>query len=157
MIQKVQKTVEILHVQFIDKVVEISEIMQSKDNCQRSRKVQKLVEVHRHNCGRSSRAERAVLVKCSSLWSSPTTGAKDAKMQKDPNVSPQASQTPSERTRFTRKSCERQSTERRRECLKHEREQYGSTRRVDQSISAHTGLSRGVPADHEVNKKQVQK
>ena len=37
-IQKVQKTVEILQVQFIDKVVEISEIMQSKDKCQRSRR-----------------------------------------------------------------------------------------------------------------------
>ena len=37
MIQKVQKTVEILQVQFIDKVFEISEIMQSKDKCQRSR------------------------------------------------------------------------------------------------------------------------
>ena len=38
MIQKVQKSVEILQVQFIDKVVEISEIMQSKDKCQRSRR-----------------------------------------------------------------------------------------------------------------------
>ena len=38
MIQKAQKTFEILKVQFIDKVVEISEIMQSKDKCQRSRR-----------------------------------------------------------------------------------------------------------------------
>ena len=38
MIQKMQKTVEILQVHFIDKVVEISEIMQSKDKCQRSRR-----------------------------------------------------------------------------------------------------------------------
>ena len=36
MIQKVQKTVEILQVQLIDKVVEIFEIMESKDKCQRS-------------------------------------------------------------------------------------------------------------------------
>ena len=38
MIQKVQKTAEILQVQFIDKVVEISEITQSKRKCQRSRR-----------------------------------------------------------------------------------------------------------------------
>ena len=38
MIQKMQKTVEILQLQFIDKVVEISEIMQGKDKCQRSRR-----------------------------------------------------------------------------------------------------------------------
>ena len=37
MIQQMQKTVEILQVQFIDKVVEISEIMR-KDKCQRSRR-----------------------------------------------------------------------------------------------------------------------
>ena len=30
------------------------------------------------------------------------------------------------------------------------REHEGSTRRVDRSISAHTGLTRGVPGDHEV-------
>ena len=75
-------------------------------------------------------------------------------MQKDPNVSPEASQAPSAKTRPARKSHERQPTERRQECLKHEREreQYGSTRRVDRSISAHTGLSRGVPADHEAQR-----
>ena len=38
MIQKMQKNAEILQVQFIDKVVEISEIMQSKDKCQGSRR-----------------------------------------------------------------------------------------------------------------------
>ena len=37
MIQKMQKTVEILQVQFIDKVVGISEIMKSKDKYHRSR------------------------------------------------------------------------------------------------------------------------
>ena len=37
MIQKMQKTVEILQVQFIDKVVEISEITHCKDKSQRSR------------------------------------------------------------------------------------------------------------------------
>ena len=36
MIHKMQKKVEILQVQIIDKVVEISEIMQSKDKCLRS-------------------------------------------------------------------------------------------------------------------------
>ena len=38
MIQKMQKTVEIPQVQFIDQVVEISEITQSKDKCKRSRR-----------------------------------------------------------------------------------------------------------------------
>ena len=59
MIQKVQKRVEILQVQFIDKVVEISEIMQIL-------KERKFAEVHRQNCGRSSRVEEAVPAKCSS-------------------------------------------------------------------------------------------
>ena len=61
MIHKVQKTVEILQVQFIDKVVEISEITQSEDKCQKS-----LVEIHRQNCGRSRRPEETVPTKCSS-------------------------------------------------------------------------------------------
>ena len=51
----------------------------------------------------------------------PTTGAKDAKMQKDPNVGPQASLTPSAKTRLTRKSRERQPTKRCQECLKQAR------------------------------------
>ena len=67
MIQKMQKTVGILQVQFIDKVVEISEIMHSKDKCQRSRRNGISREVHRQNCGRSSRAEEAVPAKGSSL------------------------------------------------------------------------------------------
>ena len=37
-IQKMEKAVEILQVPFIDKVVEISKIMQSRDKCQRSRR-----------------------------------------------------------------------------------------------------------------------
>ena len=122
MIQKMQKTVEILQVQFIDKVVTISEIMQSKDKCQRSRRnvnsrkfTDRIVDVPvvlKRQCQPSAQV----------LDQIPTTGAKDAKMQKDPNVSPQASQTPSAKTRFTRKSRERQSTKRCQECLKHERE-----------------------------------
>ena len=55
-----------------------------------------------------------------------------------------------------KESHERQPTERRQECLKHESEQYGTTRRVDRSISAHTDLSRGVPADHDAQS-QVKK
>ena len=86
-----------------------------------------------------------------------TSVRRSAKMQKDPNVRPQASQTPSAKTRLARKSHERQPTERRQECLKHEREQCGSNRRVDRSISAHTGLSRGVPADHEAQSQVKQK
>ena len=80
-----------------------------------------------------------------------------AKMRKDPNVSPQASQTPRAKTRLARRSHERQPTEPRQECLKHEREQCGSTRRVDLSISAHTGLSRIVPAGHEAQSQAKQK
>ena len=60
-----------------------------------------------------------------------TSVRRSAKMQKDPNVSPQASQTSSAKTRLARKSHERQPTEWRWECLKHEREQFGSTRLVD--------------------------
>ena len=70
----------------------------------------------------------------------PTTGAKDAKMQKDPNVSPQASQTPSAKTRVTRKSRERQPMKRCQMWWWLESEQCGSTRCVDQSICAYTGL-----------------
>ena len=65
-IQKMQKTVEILQFQFIDKVVEISEIMQNKRLVPKIQKERKLEEVHRHNCGRSSRDEEAVPAKCSS-------------------------------------------------------------------------------------------
>ena len=63
-----------------------------------------------------------------------TAVRRSAKMQKDPNVSPPASQTPSAKTRLARKSRERQPTKR---CVKHERELKGSTRCVDWSISAH--------------------
>ena len=82
-----------------------------------------------------------------------TSVRRSANMQKDPNFSPQASQTPGAKTRLARKS----PTERRQECLKHEREQHGSTRRVDRSNSAHTGLSRGVPGDHEAQSQVEQK
>ena len=71
MIQKVQKTVEILQVQFIDKVVENSEIMQSKRQAPEIQKERKLEEVPRQNCGRSSRAEEAVPAKYSSPCSNP--------------------------------------------------------------------------------------
>ena len=79
----------------------------------------------------------------------PTTGAKEATMQNDPNVSPQASQTPRAKTRLTRKSLERQPTKRCQECLKHERESSKAPPDVQTSRSVHTCLSRGVPADHE--------
>ena len=52
----------------------------------------------------------------------PTTGAKDAKIPKDQNVSPQSSQTPSATTRLTMSSHERQPTKRCQKCLKHERD-----------------------------------
>ena len=52
----------------------------------------------------------------------PTTGAKDAAMQKDPNVSPQSNQTTSAKTRLTMSSHERKPTKRCQECLKLERE-----------------------------------
>ena len=74
---------------------------------------------------------------------------------KDAERSERQCQTPSAKTRLSRKNHERQRTERRQECWKRERAVW-LTRRVDQSISAHTGLSRGVPADHEVQS-QVKK
>ena len=80
-------------------------------------------------------------------------------MQKDLNVSPQASQTPSAKARLARKSPERQPTERRQGCLKHERERavwlQQTCRLVDQCT--HTGLIRGVPADHEAKSQVKQK
>ena len=82
MIQKMQKTVEILQVQFIDKVVEISEIMQSKDNCRRSRRngnsrkftdiIVDVPVVLKRQCQPSAQVLDQVQ----------TTGVKDAKMQK---------------------------------------------------------------------------
>ena len=121
MIQKVQKTVEILQVQLIDKVVEFSEIMQSKDKCQGSRTngnsrkfTDRIVDVPvvlKRQCQPSAQV----------LERFPTTGVKDTKMQKDPFVSPQATQKPSAKTRVTRKSRERQPAKRRQERLKHER------------------------------------
>ena len=122
MIQKMQKTVGTLQVQFIDKVVEISEIMQSKDKCQRSRRygnsrkfTDRMVDVPivlKIRCQPSSQIIKRV----------PTTGAKDTKMQKDPNVNPQSSQTPSAKTRLTMSSRERQPMERCQMCLEHERD-----------------------------------
>ena len=119
MIQKMQKTVEILHVQFIDKVVEIFGIMQRKDKCQRSRRngysrkfTDRIVDVPvvlKRQCQPSAQVFDQV----------PTTGANDTKMQQHPNVSPQASQTPSAKTRFGETVPDvRESRERRRESEK---------------------------------------
>ena len=104
--QKMHKTVEILQVQFIDKVVEISEIMQSKGKCQKSRRngnsrkfTDRIVDVPvvlKRLCQPSAQV----------LDQIPTTCAKDAKMHKYVNFSPQGSQTPSAKTRFTKKSRE---------------------------------------------------
>ena len=144
MIQTTQKTVEILQVQFIDMVAEISEIMPSKDKCQRSRR-----------CGNSRKFTDKNLdvpivlnKQCQPSAQVPdrirTIDVEDARMQ---NVSPQASQTPRAKTRLTRKSRERQPTKRRQECLKHERDKAPPD--VWTGRSVHTCLSRGVPADHE--------
>ena len=101
---------------------EISEIMQSNDKCQGSRRngnsrkfTDRIVDVP--VMLKEQRQPSAQV-----LDQVPTTDAKDVKMQEDPNDRPQASQTPSAKTRFTRKRRERQPTERRQECLKHERE-----------------------------------
>ena len=122
MIQKMQDTVEILQVQFIDKVVEISVIMQSKDKCQRSRRNGNSLKFTDRIVDVPVVLKRQCLPSAQVLDQVPTTGAKDAKMQKDPNVSPQASQTPSAKTIFTRKSREREPTKRCQERLRHERE-----------------------------------
>ena len=112
LIQKVLKAVEIQQVEFIDKVVEISEIMQSKHKCQRSRrngnprKFKEIIIDIPVVLKRQRQPSAQVLDQV------PTTGAKDAKMQKDPNVSSQASQTPNAKTRLTRQSRERQPTKR---------------------------------------------
>ena len=77
---------------------------------------------------------------------------RSAKKQKCQNVSPQASQTPSAKTRLTMSSQERQPTKRCQKCLKHERESC----KAPTGRSAHTHLRRGVPADHEAQS-QVKK
>ena len=94
MIQKVQRTVAILQVQFIHKVVEISEIMQSKDKCQRSRSngnsrkfTDRIVDVPvvpKRQCQPNVQVFNRI----------PKTVVEDATMQKDPNVSSQSNQTP---------------------------------------------------------------
>ena len=114
MIQKMQKTVGTLQGQFIDKVVEISEIMQSKDKCQRSRRygnsrkfTDRMVDVPivlKRQCQPSAQILKRV----------PTTGPND--------VNPQSSQTPSAKTKLTMSSRERQPVERCQMCLEHERE-----------------------------------
>ena len=85
------------------KVVEISEIMQSKDKCQRSRRygnsrkfpniIVDVPVVLKRQCHPIAQVLERV----------PTTCAKDTKMQKDPNVSPQASQTPSPKSKIHEK------------------------------------------------------
>ena len=154
MIQKMQKTFEILHVphidkvvkvpqvQFIDEVVEILEITQrrgpmihkvddakqSRSAAQEAAKTQAALdekelyrEVHKSDTQDTDSRSQA----CHSQSDEnecETSVRRSAKMQKVPNISPQASQTPSAKTGLTRKSHERQPTERRRECLKHDHE-----------------------------------
>ena len=68
----------------------------------------------------------------------PTTGAKDAKLPEDQNVSPQSSQTPSATTRLTLSGHERQPTKRCQKCLKHERESSMAPPYVKTSRLVHT-------------------
>ena len=92
MIQKVRKTVDILQVQLIDKVVEISEITQSKDKMPKTQKVRKFEEVHRQTVDVPVMLKRQCQPSAQVFDQVPTTGAHDAKMQKDANVSPQESE-----------------------------------------------------------------
>ena len=147
--QKVQKKVEILQVQFIDKVIEISEIMQSKDQCHRSRRNGNSREFTDRIVDVPVVLKRQCQPNAQVLDRIPTTVAKDATMQKDPNVSPQSNQMLSAKTRLTMSSHERQPTKRRQECLKQERERVIRLHHVWTGRSVHTCLSRGVPADHE--------
>ena len=133
-----QKTAEILQVQFIDKVDEISEITQNKDQCQKSRKYGNSMKFTDRIAHVPLMLKRQCQPSAQVLDQVPTTGAKDANMPEDQNVSPQSSQTPSATTRLTLSGHERQPTKRCQKCLKHEREQYGSTIRKDRSIRAHT-------------------
>ena len=67
MIQKMQKTVEILQVQFIDKVVELKSLRTCRAKTSaKDQQVRKLAEVHSQNCGRSSRSKETEPAKCSS-------------------------------------------------------------------------------------------
>ena len=144
MIQKMQKTVEILQVQFIDKVVEISETMQNKDKCQRSRR----------NGNSWKLTDRIVDVpvvlkrQCQPSAQVPTDRRQGCKAAERSDRQSAIDQTPSAKTRFTRKSRERQPTKRRHECLKHERERAVRLHQMCRPISAHISES-GVPADHD--------
>ena len=176
-VQFMDLVVKVLQVQFIDGVVEILEIMQStvprskrfmmfkRFDKQSQSAAQQSWKQRRHRQLRTkknptekfTRVRRRTLLRACRCDSSQfdaceceTSVRRSAKVHRDLNVSPQASQTSSAKTRFTRKSHERQPRKRRQECEKHERESsVAPPRRVDWSISAHTGLRRGVAADHE--------
>ena len=81
MIHKVQKTVEIVQVQFIDKMVEISEIMLSKNKCQRSRRN-----------GNSRKLTDKIVYVPVVLKRQCQPSESQRQVQKDPNVSPQPNQ-----------------------------------------------------------------
>ena len=100
MIQKMQKTVEILQVQFIEKVVKKSEITQSKDMCQGSRR----------NGNSRKFTDRIVYVPVmlkSQCQPSAQVFDQVPTMQRS-----QSSQAPSATTRLTMSSHERQPTKR---------------------------------------------
>ena len=140
MIQKMQKTVEILQVQLIDKVVEISEIMQNKDKCQRSRKngnsrkfTDRIVDVpiaRKRQCQPNAQVIDQI----------PTTNAKDAKMQKRS----ERQSTSESDGKCKDKIQEKESWTTVPDVRKHdwEREQESSTRRVDRTICAHMSESK---------------
>ena len=113
-------------------------------------KERKLAEVHRHNCGRSSRAEEAGAQVLDQVQ---TTGVKDAKKIQT-SVHKRFR---SAKTRFTKKGRERQQTKRCQKSLKHESESCKAPPDVQTGRSAHTCLSRGVPADHEVRSQVKEK
>ena len=148
MIQKMQKTVEILQVQHIDKVievpqaqlideaVEVPEIMQRHDPMiQEVEDAQRLGKQSRSAAQVAAQTQAALNEKNSTdkftrvirrtqlralrrdssqsdVHECETSVRRSAKLQKDPNVSPQASQAPSAKTRLARKSHERQPPER---------------------------------------------
>ena len=85
-----------------------------------------------------------------------TSVRRSAKKQKSQNVSPQASQTPSAKTGFTRQSRERQPAKRCQKCLKHERERVKRLHQRCRPPDQCTHLSRGAPADYEAQS-QVKK
>ena len=130
-VQHIAKVIGVLQTQLIDEAVKVPEIMQRHDpmfqEVEDAQKTCKTKPKRSSRCsadtGSSERKELCREVhKRDTQDTCETSVRRSATMQQDPNVSPQANQAPSAKTRLTMSSHEPQPTKRRQKCLKHERE-----------------------------------